>query len=63
MNMIVFNDDKVAINIEHIDAVLPSQYSEEKSRIYVGGSDEPFIVSKSFDEVLMSIRVRQRNTV
>lgn len=58
MKLLIFSEDQLAINIDRIDGFVPAKHQENNTAIYVGGSDEPYIVSKTFDEVAMLIRER-----
>lgn len=53
MKLIVLN--KVAINIDHIDGVVPNENNKNYTSIFIGGSDAPFITEMPFEEVVDEI--------
>ena len=53
MKLIVLK--QVAINVDHIDGVVPNPDNKNYTNIFVGGSDKPFIVKMLFEEVVDEI--------
>lgn len=50
MRLLVIN--RVAINIDRIDGIVPNIDDSNFTCIYVGGSEEPFKVQARFEDVL-----------
>lgn len=53
MNLILFEDDEVVINVDHIDGIIPHG---DGAYIYVGGAGYPFFVEMPFKKVVKIIK-------
>ena len=51
MKLIKIGDD-IAINVDRIDGIIPVAKGSNRTKIYVGGNDDPFIVDCSMDTII-----------
>lgn len=57
MKLIVFKEDRLAINVEKIDEITTYRYNSEQTAIYIINDETPYIVNKPFEEVIEILRL------